>query len=166
MKNRVVADITSPEERNKYLSRVDSCISVAYVIGPAIGGLLAEYNIHFPMYVAGIVSGIAMIVALVFLKESNPKILKQKEIKTKKSKSKEVEAPKEDRVVANSGVESKTKSGKTKAPKSTKAKVQVNLTMILCFIVEFCNKWVISAFDSRYGIYIKDKWQIKSLTYS
>ena len=151
---RVVADVTSAEDRNKYLSRLDACISFAFIIGPAIGGILAQVNNHFPMYVAGVVSGIAMIVALIFLEESNPKILKQK------AKS-EVEGSSED-IETKAKVETKEKSSK---PKS-EAKVKVTSTMVLCFIVEFCNKWVISAFDSRYGIYVKDKWQISSLTYS
>ena len=66
MKFRVVADVTVAEDRNKYLSRLDACISFAYIVGPAIGGILAQVSNHFPMYVAGIVSGIAMIVALIF----------------------------------------------------------------------------------------------------
>ena len=122
------------------MSRIDACVSFAYIIGPAIGGILAQVNNHFPMYVAGVVSGIAMIVA---------------------SKKSEVEGSSED-IAAKAKVETKEKSSK---PKS-EAKVKVTSTMVLCFIVEFCNKWVISAFDSRYGIYVKDKWQISSLTYS
>ena len=88
MNFRVVADVTVAEDRNKYLSRLDACISFAFIVGPAIGGILAQVNNHFPMYVAGVVSGIAMIVALIFLKESNPKILKERELKAKKAKQK------------------------------------------------------------------------------
>ena len=147
---------------------MDACISFAYIIGPAIGGILAQVNNHFPMYVAGVVSGIAMIVALIFLEESNPKILKQKALKSKKSKKSKksevegsIEASKED-IETVAKVETKEKSPK---PKS-EMKVRVTSTMVLCFIVEFCNKWVISAFDSRYGIYVTDKWGVSSIAYS
>ena len=169
VKNRVVADITSPEERNKYLSRLDACISFAFIIGPAIGGVLAQVNNHFPMYVAGVVSGIAMIVALIFLKESNPKILKQKELKAKKSKSKDIEAPKEENanteVKAEAKGDSQQQEGEEEQPKR-KAKVRVTPTMVLCFIFEFCIRWTLNAFDSRYGIYVNDKWGVSSIAYS
>ena len=171
MKFRVVADVTVAEDRNKYLSRLDACISFAFIIGPAIGGILAQVNNHFPMYVAGIVSGIAMIIALIFLKESNPKILKEKELKAKKAKQSEVNKcdihteAKEKHKKLKLEIKLKSKS-KSESESELKVKVKVTSTMVLCFIVEFCNKWVISAFDSRYGIYVKDKWQINSLTYS
>ena len=169
MNFRVVADVTVAEDRNKYLSRLDACISFAFIIGPAIGGILAQVNNHFPMYVAGVVSGIAMIIALIFLKESNPKILKERELKAKKAKQSEVNKcdihtkAKEKHKKLKLEIRLKSES---KSQSESKVKVKVTSTMVLCFIVEFCNKWVISAFDSRYGIYVKDKWQINSLTYS
>ena len=166
---RVVADVTSAEDRNKYLSRLDACISFAFIIGPAIGGILAQVNNHFPMYVAGVVSGIAMIVALIFLEESNPKILKQKALKSKKSKKSEVEGSSED-IETKAKVDTKVdeqqeQEGKEEQPKP-KAKIRVTSTMVLCFIFEFCIRWTLNAFDSRYGIYVTDKWGMSSITYS
>ena len=158
------------------MSRLDACISFAFIIGPAIGGILAQVNNHFPMYVAGVVSGIAMIVALIFLEESNPKILKQKALKSKKSKkSKKIEVEgvsevrKED-IETEAKVETKVdeqqeQEGKEEQPKP-KAKIRVTSTMVLCFIFEFCIRWTLNAFDSRYGIYVTDKWGVSSIAYS
>ena len=118
------------------------------------------------MYVAGVVSGIAMIVAFIFLEESNPKILKQKARKSKKSKKSEVEVSKED-IETEAKVETKVDEQQEQEEKpKPKAKIRVTSTMILCFIFEFCIRWTLNAFDSRYGIYVKDKWHISSLTYS
>ena len=175
---RVVADVTTAEDRNKYLSRLDACISFGYIIGPAIGGVLAQVNNHFPMYVAGVVSGIAMIVAMIFLEESNPKVLKQRELKAKKAKKNEVingEVRKGD-IETDAKVETKVdeqqeqgrqeeEEEKEDQPKP-KARVRVTSTMALCFIYEFCIRWSLNAFDSRYGIYLTDKWGVNSITYS
>ena len=38
--------------------------------------------------------------------------------------------------------------------------------MILCFLFEFCNRWVIQAIDSRYGYYMKDLYGFTSTMYS
>lgn len=32
--------------------------------------------------------------------------------------------------------------------------------MCMCFVFEFCNRWVMNAFDSRYGYYLKDKFGV------
>lgn len=148
----MIADITTPADRNSYLSRLDACISVAYIVGPAIGGVLAQVNNRFPMYVAGVVSGLAMIVALIFLKESNPKVLKRWE--ERKNRTKGV------------NTESKTAVPETKPLKKPRIRVKITPIMILCFIFEFCIRWTLNAYDSRYGIFLTDKWNISSATYS
>ena len=30
--------------------------------------------------------------------------------------------------------------------------------MVCCFAFEFCNRWAINAFDSRYGFYLMDRY--------
>ena len=61
--------------------------------------------------------------------------------------------------------EQQEQEGKEEQPKP-KAKIRVTSTMVLCFIFEFCIRWSLNAFDSRYGIYITDKWGVSSITYS
>lgn len=159
---RVIADVSPAEDRNKYLSRLDACVSFAFIVGPTLGGFLAQVNNHFPMYIAGVISGIAMIVALIFLKESNPKVLKQMEEKAKKSKSKSGDGKTSQE---DSEVKAIVENRAEEKPKP-KAKVRVTKTMILCLTFEFCIKWTINAFASRYGIYLNDKWGVSSLAYS
>ena len=36
----------------------------------------------------------------------------------------------------------------------------------MCFISEFCVRWAFNAFDSRYGIFISDKFGVTSATFS
>ena len=38
--------------------------------------------------------------------------------------------------------------------------------MCMCFVFEFCNRWVMNAFDSRYGYYLKDKFGVGVSTFT
>lgn len=38
--------------------------------------------------------------------------------------------------------------------------------MILCFIVEFCNRWALNTINSRYGAFLLDKFNVSSTTFS
>ena len=38
--------------------------------------------------------------------------------------------------------------------------------MLMCFISEVCIRWTVNAFDSRYGIFISDKFGVTSATFS
>ena len=71
----VIADLIPPDHRNVYLSRLEGCLSVAYVIGPVIGAFLSQISLHFPFYAASAIATLATISALLFLKESNPLVV-------------------------------------------------------------------------------------------
>lgn len=51
------------------------------------------------------------------------------------------------------------KSRKQESPKLTSV-------MCLCFIFEFCNRWAVNAFDSKFGIYVNGKFELSSSLYS
>ena len=149
------------------MSRLDACGSFSFIVGPAFGGVLAQVNNHFPMYIAGTISGIAMIVAFIFLKESNPKILKQREERQAKKKEDLEENEKSNGTPeTESTVLGQQEQGAKEEKSTTKTKVRVTSTMIFCLIFEFCIRWTINAFASRYGIYINDKWGVSSMAYS
>ena len=38
--------------------------------------------------------------------------------------------------------------------------------MILCFLVEFCNRWALNSINTRYGTYLLDTFQVSSTTFS
>ena len=46
----MLADVTDASIRNSWLSRLDGVVSAAFIIGPAIGGILSKVNYHFPLY--------------------------------------------------------------------------------------------------------------------
>lgn len=64
------ADITTDEERAAGMGYVNASITTGFIIGPGIGGYLAEFGIRVPFYAAGVGGIVAAIVTLFFLKES------------------------------------------------------------------------------------------------
>ena len=67
----MIADCTSVEDRNKFLTYLEAVISAAFIIGPAIGGFLGSKNYSFPLYFAGVVAGVALIFAIFMMEETN-----------------------------------------------------------------------------------------------
>lgn len=66
------ADITTDEERAAGMGYVNASITTGFIIGPGIGGYLAEFGIRMPFYAAGVGGVVAAVVTLLFLKESLP----------------------------------------------------------------------------------------------
>jgi MFS transporter, DHA1 family, multidrug resistance protein len=65
-----VADITTEEKRGKGLGMLMASMTLGVVIGPGIGGMLAEYGIRAPFYAAAALAGLSTVVSLLFLPES------------------------------------------------------------------------------------------------
>ncbi|MEQ7051883.1 MFS transporter [Paenibacillaceae sp. P-4] len=65
-----VADITTEEKRGKGLGMLMASMTLGVVIGPGIGGMLAEYGIRVPFYAAAALAGLSTVVSLLFLPES------------------------------------------------------------------------------------------------
>ncbi|MCM3782681.1 MFS transporter [Neobacillus mesonae] len=64
------ADVTSGEERAKGMGYINAAITTGFIIGPGIGGFLAEYGIRVPFYAAAIAGVVAAIITLLVLPES------------------------------------------------------------------------------------------------
>lgn len=64
------ADITSDEERGKGMGYINAAITTGFIIGPGIGGYIAEFGIRVPFYAAGIAAAIAAVITLLVLPES------------------------------------------------------------------------------------------------
>nr|WP_281197364.1 MFS transporter [Paenibacillus glacialis] len=64
------ADVTSDEERAKGMGFITAAITTGFIIGPGIGGILAEYGIRVPFYAAAIAGGGAAIITALILPES------------------------------------------------------------------------------------------------
>lgn len=66
-----IADITTLDTRPKALGYMSAAISTGFIIGPGIGGFLAEFGTRVPFLFAGALGAIAAILSIVFLSEPN-----------------------------------------------------------------------------------------------
>jgi DHA1 family tetracycline resistance protein-like MFS transporter len=55
--NAYVADITPPEGRAKRFGMLGAMFGMGFILGPVMGGLLGDINIHLPFFVAGCLGG-------------------------------------------------------------------------------------------------------------
>ena len=64
-----IADITTIETRPKALGYMSAAISTGFIIGPGIGGFLADFGTRIPFYFAGALGVIAGILSIILLSE-------------------------------------------------------------------------------------------------
>lgn len=64
-----IADITTLETRSKALGYMSASISTGFIIGPGIGGFLAEIGTRIPFFSAAVLAMIAAILSMITLKE-------------------------------------------------------------------------------------------------
>ena len=64
-----IADKTTMENRAKALGYQSAAISLGFIIGPAIGGFIAELGIRAPFFFAAAISFIAAIIIFIVLEE-------------------------------------------------------------------------------------------------
>jgi multidrug resistance protein len=64
-----LADVTEDEERTRWMGMVGASFGVGFLLGPAIGGLLAPYGHGLPMWFAGSMAALNLVWAIAALKE-------------------------------------------------------------------------------------------------
>ena len=64
-----ITDVTAEDERTKYMGLLGASFAVGFILGPAIGGGLAPFGYHVPMYFAAGLAAINLIVASARLRE-------------------------------------------------------------------------------------------------
>lgn len=64
-----IADITTLDTRPKALGYMSAAISTGFIIGPGIGGFLADFGMRVPFLFAGVLGVIAAILSIIFLSE-------------------------------------------------------------------------------------------------
>ncbi|MFW5438202.1 MFS transporter [Paenibacillus apiarius] len=64
-----VADITSVQERPKAMGYISAAISTGFIIGPGIGGFIAEYGVRMPFFFAAAIAFLACVSSIFILKE-------------------------------------------------------------------------------------------------
>lgn len=66
------ADITTQEERAAGMGYITAAITTGFIIGPGIGGYIAEFGIRVPFYSAAAAGIVAACITLLILQESLP----------------------------------------------------------------------------------------------
>jgi DHA1 family tetracycline resistance protein-like MFS transporter len=72
----VIGDVVSPEDRPKQMTNIGITFGLAFLIGPAIGGLLSSFGFIGPGIIATILTGFSLVYTAIYLKESLPTNLK------------------------------------------------------------------------------------------
>lgn len=68
-----IADITTMETRPKALGYMSAAISTGFIIGPGIGGFLAEIGPRIPFFAAAILAFLAAVLSVITLREPERK---------------------------------------------------------------------------------------------
>jgi MFS transporter, DHA1 family, multidrug resistance protein len=89
-----IADITTLDTRPKALGYMSAAISTGFIIGPGIGGFLAEYGTRIPFYFAGALGTIAAILSIILLSEPDRKEVKDEHVPDGRIGIKRIMAPK------------------------------------------------------------------------
>lgn len=64
-----IADITTTDTRPKALGYMSAAISTGFIIGPGIGGFLAEFGTRVPFFFAGAMGALAAVLSMILLIE-------------------------------------------------------------------------------------------------
>lgn len=64
-----LADITTVQERPKAMGYMSAAISTGFIIGPGIGGFVAELGVRAPFYFAAAIAFLACLLSIFILKE-------------------------------------------------------------------------------------------------
>jgi len=70
--NAYIADITPKEERAAAFGLIGAAFGVGFIIGPLIGGVLGQYDLHYPFWLAAALSLANLIFGIFVLPESLP----------------------------------------------------------------------------------------------
>lgn len=67
-----IADITSPQKRAAAFGMIGAAFGLGFILGPLMGGILGEYDIRLPFYVAGGLTFLNWLYGFLVLPESLP----------------------------------------------------------------------------------------------
>jgi DHA1 family tetracycline resistance protein-like MFS transporter len=68
----IIGDAVSPEDRPKQMTNIGITFGLAFLIGPAIGGLLSSFGFFGPGILATALTGFCLVYTAIYLKESLP----------------------------------------------------------------------------------------------
>ncbi len=64
-----IGDMSSEEDRNKYMGFMGMSIGLGFIFGPAIGGMLGHYSLQIPFIASAVLIALLFIYAIFVLKE-------------------------------------------------------------------------------------------------
>jgi MFS transporter, DHA1 family, tetracycline resistance protein len=65
-----LADVTAPEERGRYFGLIGATVGAGFILGPALGGLVARFGLQAPVFVAAGLTILNMLWGFVFMKDT------------------------------------------------------------------------------------------------
>ncbi len=68
----VIGDVVPPNDRPKQMTNIGITFTLAFLIGPAVGGFLSPFGILGPAVLASILAGFTITITAIFLKETLP----------------------------------------------------------------------------------------------
>lgn len=68
--NAYIADISKPEDKAANFGLIGAAFGIGFVLGPVIGGLLAEYGTRAPFYAAAVLAALNAVFGYFVLKET------------------------------------------------------------------------------------------------
>jgi DHA1 family tetracycline resistance protein-like MFS transporter len=68
----VITDVTEPSKRAEGMGKIGAALGVAFVLGPALGGLLAGVGPKVPFYAVSAIAFVNFVLAWFFLPETRP----------------------------------------------------------------------------------------------
>lgn len=75
-----IADITTLKTRPKAIGYMSAAISTGFIIGPGLGGFLAEIGTRVPFFSAGVLGTVAALLSLILLKEPERQFIDEEPI--------------------------------------------------------------------------------------
>jgi MFS transporter, DHA1 family, tetracycline resistance protein len=67
-----IADVTTPEERSKWMGMIGAAFGLGFTFGPMIGGIMSEISYAAPFYFAGALAAVNVVLLYFILPESLP----------------------------------------------------------------------------------------------
>jgi DHA1 family tetracycline resistance protein-like MFS transporter len=66
-----IADVSAPEDRGKNFGMIGAAFGLGFIIGPALGGVLAHFGMRVPFYVATVLTTLNLLYGIMFVPESH-----------------------------------------------------------------------------------------------